>query len=193
MSEVLKTLTHKNIKIDVIFDDYGRVKFEPATEKSHYGYRASYDSLSAAKEAIDKHVSAKARITAKALDIKQVVIDKDGHRMTVHGINRNDGSVRVSGYEKRDWRGQENKAFSGAVYPDRQWVRDLLADKAAVTARLREIDNLLDPVEVDIGRGTYGRKVGIDEYEGRMTRMATDLEHAAQHADKVESKPKEVA
>ena len=187
MSEVLKTLEHKEIKIEVMFDQ-GRVSFKPVIEKSAYGYMPSYSSLSDAKEAIDKHVSAKARIKARALDLKHVAIDKDGQRMVIIAINRNDGSVKVSNYEHRDWRGRAVTSFSGPVYPDRPWVRELLAKKAELTASLREIDKQLDPVEAVIGRSTYGRKVDIDEYEGRMTRMQTDLEHAVATADEIEAK-----
>ena len=55
--EVLKTVTHKDIKIDVVYDDRGRISFRPATERGAYGYTPSYGSLQDAKDATTQATS----------------------------------------------------------------------------------------------------------------------------------------
>lgn len=183
MSEVLKSTSHKNIRIDV----------EWAYERVHFAIKhddmkqTQHSSLQEAKDAIDRFLQSQAKIATNAHAINKRMLDVDGNPLTVIGYNRNDGTLKVRDYTHRTSYGilQKSTSYSGRLYPDRPWVKELLIERAALCKRERALDEKLRRVEAR-HRSSYSGRIKVDEYEHYIADLERGIKNVEAGADLVE-------
>ena len=95
-------------------------------------------------------------------------INKTGEPFVVRGINS--VSSRVLGMDDR----QE-------LYPDREWIRDLLRERSKLNARRELIEKLLRPVHIKVQRD-YGNMPAA-KYEKAIESLQADYDKAVAAAD----------
>lgn len=183
MSDVLKTITHKDKQIDVTWS-HGNVRF---TVKGCDLRSDTFDTLEKARDAIDRFFSTQSRVITNAASISKNVLDANGYPLTVVGINRTDGSLKVKNYTPTNYYGHTEKqtSFTGDVYPDRPWIRQVLAELRELHAKERALNEKICKAKARLSSGRYG-KVTIDEYEGKIARVCKDIENAEAQANYLE-------
>jgi hypothetical protein len=190
MTEVLKTLAHKNIQIDVVYQ-FNKVQF--AVIHAEFENRNSlYDTLDNAHAAIDRYYQTKDRLSIKDATISEDVLLSNGDLVTVTGIHRGTGEAKIT--RQQTTRFQKSKdTHKGDVYANRPWVKAQLDELNIVCARVRQLESSLRNVKVRIGGDCYGRKVDIERYEGLVTKLQNEITNINAQADRRAPKEEHVA
>jgi hypothetical protein len=184
MTEVLKTITHKDKTIEVQWT-YGKVLFVLTNVDVA---RTSFDTLEKAKEAIDQFFSTQARVITNAVAISRNLLDGKGQPLTVVGINRNDGTLKVKNYTPVGHYGRVAKetSYSGDLYPDRPWIKEVLVELHELAKREAELNSKISKAKLRHYRSSY-HKIAIDEYEPRIHRLTKEIDDAEQQANYLEA------
>lgn len=129
-----------------------------------------YGDLRQAKDIIDKVVALKAK--AKATNFNKIILDSDGQPVTVVGLTRNDGELKILG----------NGRIGRYVYPNVGWIADLLKIRAKLAAEVNDIDSKLESFTIRSSGRAY-RGMSADEYADRLTKFDIEVSAAEVRAE----------
>lgn len=155
----MENRTHMNHTISVTSEWTFEVE-GPEFDASRY--KMTFQSLQAAKEEIQKRVSDSNRLAAANIKIDLSLLDEQANIVTVTKINRSDGDlVGVKGTY---------------VYPNTQFVRNLLVQVKRHKEEARKIEETLRPLKINVGRG-YGR-IKAEDYINTVKYLQRDYNEA---------------
>jgi hypothetical protein len=140
-----------------------------AIQNEPFNRNQTYASLTDAKAKIDHHLMAAAKQARRKVQIP--VLDRDGRRTEIRGVNVGTGYVLANG---------EPSAF----FPDVPWIKTRLQQRLSLTERLRELNNLLQRFTID-GRRQFGR-VHPDVYDNIIINLEQDIAGKTKDAQKIE-------
>lgn len=129
-----------------------------------------FESLKAAKAAIDKHYDAEGKVEAKKITIALKVVDNNGEPMTITGLNRATGKPKV---EARP--ASNSPTYDGDyVYPDVPWIAAAVKRLLALQKEAATLSNQLHKYRVRVG-ASYDRQIAAERYVGRIKRLQEEL------------------
>lgn len=124
-----------------------------------YEGKATFGSVDDARADINKRAVALAQQRKAEAAVALAVLDDAGERATVRGIHASQGILLG--------------VASGFVYPDVQWLRDLLIRRAELGTEMKAIESKLHPYRIN-ARRQYGR-VRTEDYELEISKLTAEL------------------
>lgn len=167
------SLDHRNYTFRVEGDDFVEVDAKPGEP---YPGR-EFESLKAARAAIDAHLKTGALKTITDVKIAARVLDEHGVPMTVVGLHRGNGKAKVEGYAASN-----QPYYEGEVYPALEWVGEALRRIDAIREELDELHKRLRPLAVSLGRWSWSKQIKAEQYAGVIRRLKEELAEAEEKA-----------
>ncbi len=133
-----------------------------------------FDSYDKAIEAIKDQIAIDAKASIAGLSSSIAAITEKGQKVTVTGINRANGEVKVSG--------ADFKSYGGTLYADLPWVPEHLAK----VAELRVYERALKEVAVSGSRGYGFGRITAHRYPDHLAKLEKDFATAYERGNKDE-------
>lgn len=140
--------------------------------------KRAYDSLAEAYAAIDYRVSTSAKAARTTLDAP--VLLGDGRPARVKGINAATGWLTFHEMNALAGMAFENQDFRNSVYADTPAIRAMIAERMALTKRLKTINRALALVAVGT-RAVHGR-IPDGRYDAVLASVKTSIDIANKRA-----------
>lgn len=143
-----------------------------------FGTTHAFESLAAAKKAIDSFLDDNAKVEIKNIKLSVPVLDREGNELRLTGLDRRNGAGLVAGPLNvgRD-------TYSGKVYPAIGWVQRALRELAHLNKRHAEIEEDLAQLDVSVGGTRYSATISAARYPGTIANLKTKLDEAKARAE----------
>lgn len=174
--------THEKVEdyrgFEIVLDrkDYTfRVDGEDFTREDEYAPR-SFQSLAAAKGAIDRHHTEEAKVEAKAIKLALKVFDAKGDPITITGFHRATGKAKIE-----DAAGNKGIYEGDHIFPAIDWVGFALRRMKGLQEEIHQLGEKLHKVNVRIG-SSYDRQIAADRYPGKIKQLMEQVAAAERKA-----------
>jgi len=124
-----------------------------------------FDTVVAAKNAIDKKMELKAK--TKALKYARIALNPKGELVTITGFTRSDGEYKAAG----------DVEVGRAVYPNVAWIKNKLEEFQYLEMQYKEMGSLLGKYEIRSAGRTY-RGMSPDDYARKLSGFDKELDEA---------------